>query len=247
MTLENISERCYCDKHGYYDAEMLCINGLMIKSGCPVCDEEAQAESQKLKLQKDKEKQVEYFRNCNIEPEYYFKTLEDYKPQDEQQEKAKSAVSKMIENKNGKIVLLGTNGTGKTMLASIAAMQLGGKVLTMYEISTMIRQSYTVKAEKSELEIVKELASLPFLAIDELSRIKVSEAELNWRSFILDKRHTRNLPTMILDNGHFKSNCPEHGCSKCFENQLDNDILSRLRQGTTFVVMKSNDYRRSNH
>ncbi len=236
-----------CPLHGEYSAGIIDILGSNILSECPEC---SRIRDQKLKENRKnivRETLIQKFKECNIEPEYWFKTLDDFVSYNEEQLKAKNAVSNMIKDRTGKVILLGNNGTGKTMLASIAAMQLGGKVYTMYEISAMIRQSYTVKAVKSELEIVKELASLPFLAIDELSRVKLSESELNWRSFILDKRHSRKLPTMLMDNGHFRKNCKLNGCPKCFENLLDNDILSRLRQDSVFVVMDScPDFRKMN-
>ena len=149
----------------------------------------------------------------------------------------------MVLQKHGKVILLGSNGVGKTMLASIAAKELNGKIYSMYEISAMIRQSYSSLAKKSELEIVKELASVPFLAIDEFGRTKNSDTEQNWLSFILDKRHTRKLPFMLMGNTHFKRFCKLGGCSKCFENFVDNDILSRLRQDSSIVVIDADDER----
>lgn len=137
--------------------------------------------------------------------------------------------------------------THNTALASIAAKSLNGKIYTMYEISCMIRQCYSSLAKRPELEIVEELASIPFLAIDELGRSKGSDAELNWLSYILDKRHTRRLPFMLLTNGHFKKNCPKGDCPNCFENFVDNDVLSRLLQDSTIISIKAPDNRRKNH
>ena len=113
----------------------------------------------------------------------------------------------------------------------------------MYEITTMIRQSYSARAEKTELEITKELASLPMLVIDEMGRTKGSDAELNWLSYILDKRHTRRLPFMILSNTHLSRDCPKKGCDSCFERFVNNDVLSRLRQETKIITIKAPDYR----
>ena len=128
-----------------------------------------------------------------------------------------------------------------------AAKALGGKVYTMYEISTMIRQAYSSLAKKTELEIVQELASVPMLFIDEMGRSKGSKAEQDWLSYILDKRHQRKLPFMLGTNSHLMRDCP-HGkqhCEQCFENFLGNDILSRLGQDSEIVTMyDAPDYRR---
>lgn len=224
--------------------------GNFLKLTVPEITPERQAEIDRyekqmetMRAEHEKEERYKYFRSCNIEPEFFDYELKDFVPTSKSQEKAKTAVEKMITDKKGKVVLLGANGVGKTMLASIAAKTLGGKLYTMYEISTMIRQSYTVKAEKSELEIVNELASIPFLAIDELGRTKGSESEQNWLSYILDKRHTRNLPFMLLSNSHLIKDCPQKGCPKCFQNFMDTDILSRLRQNSVVIVISADDIR----
>lgn len=226
------------------------------EEGCPVCSVEKGAELKRKRLEeqneewrkqkegKDRAENVELCKKLNISPEFYFSTLEDYLPKTKAQEEAKKAVAEMIKTGKGKIILLGSNGAGKTMLASICARELKGCIYTMYEIATMIRQSYTAKAEKSEIEIVRELVELPFLAIDEVGRIANSEAVQNWFSFILDKRHSRGLPTIVIGNLHFKKDCEQGGCPRCFENYFDKDVLSRFHEDTTVIQIKAPDERR---
>lgn len=229
-----------CEKHGEYSADCIYFSdGNYRATACPKCIEEAENAEKKER----KKKQESKWREQNIEPEFFGKTFDDFIPKSQSQQRAVEAVKSMVSRKSGKVVLVGSNGVGKTMLASIAAKELGGYVYSMYEISAMIRQSYTVKAVKSELEIVRELSEVPFLAIDELGRSKVSDSEQNWLSYILDKRHTRNLPFMLMSNGHFKKYCKLGGCPKCFENLVDNDILSRLHQNSAVVVIDAPDER----
>lgn len=223
---------------------------------CPVCSMEKGAELKRKRIEeqneewrkeregKDRAENIELCKSLNISPEFYFAKLEDYKPKTKAQEEAKKAVAEMIEKRRGKIILLGNNGAGKTMLASIVARELRGKVYTIYEIATMIRQSYSAKVEKSELEIVGDLVELPFLAIDELGRIANTEAVQNWFSFILDKRHSRGLPTMVIGNLHFKKDCEDNGCPRCFENYFDKDVLSRFHEDTSVIVIKAPDGRK---
>ena len=226
------------------------------EEGCPICAEEKGAEFKRKRIEeqneewrkqkegKDRAENVELCKKLNISPEFYFAKLEDYLPKTKAQEEAKKAVAEMIETRKGKIILLGNNGAGKTMLASIVARELKGKIYTIYEIATMIRQSYSAKVEKSELEIVNDLIELPFLAIDEVGRIANSEAVQNWFSFILDKRHSRGLPTMVIGNLHFKKDCEQNGCPRCFENYFDNDVLSRFHEDTSVIVIKAPDGRK---
>lgn len=241
-----------CPRHGPYTARTYS-DGFV--SDCPKCTDERIAERQRLALEAEqkkieereaarkREKHIEYCKSLNISPEFYFVTLNDYIPKTRGQEEAKKATATLIEKKRGKVILLGSNGVGKTMLASIACMALGGSIYTMYEMATMIRQSYTSKAEKSELEIVREFINLPFLVIDEAGRVASSEAVLNWFSFILDQRHSLGLPTWINGNLHFKKDCAEKGCPRCFENYFDKDMLSRFHEDTTVINIKAKDGR----
>lgn len=226
------------------------------EESCPICSAEKGAELKRKRIEeqneewrkqkegKDRAENVELCKSLNISPEFYFAKLEDYLPKTKAQEEAKKAVAEMIETRKGKIILLGNNGAGKTMLASIVARELKGKIYTIYEIATMIRQSYSAKVEKSELEIVNDLIELPFLAIDELGRNANTEAVQNWFSFILDKRHSRGLPTMVIGNLHFKKDCEQNGCPRCFENYFDNDVLSRFHEDTSVIVIKAPDGRK---
>ena len=209
------------------------------EKGCPECEKEWE----RLEKEQQEKELLKHYENCNIEPEYYGKTLNDYEIKTPTQAEALKAAEDILNKKLGKLVLLGSHGVGKSMLASILANEMNGKIYSMYEISTMIRQSYTARAEKSELEIVKDLASIPFLAIDEVGRTNGSNSELNWLSYILDKRHVRKLPFMLISNGHLRRNCPDGGCDECFENYMDSDVISRLRQDSKVINIVADDYR----
>lgn len=235
----------FTEQHGEYDCTVsIYENGEeVLNTECPKCKKEREERETFKEQQRVLEEKLKLCKECNIEPEYYDMTLDDYKPTSSTSEKAKEAISMLINGQIQKVILLGGTGTGKTLLGSIAAKALRGKIYTMYEISTMIRQSYTVKADKTELEIVKELATTPFLAIDEMGRTKGSKAEYNWLSYVLDKRHVRGLPFVLISNAHLRCDCKENGCDNCFENFMDVDVISRLRQKSRIVYIKANDYR----
>lgn len=247
---EEWDEVATCPTHGEYTRHCTRLkNGTKTQSKCPKCEaEKAEREAQEAEMQRDRLNEAEMLERCrvaNVRPEFYKKTLADYKPRTEGQRKALEAVERLKATGKGKVILIGSNGCGKTMLGSILARDMGGKIYTMYEIATMIRQSYTTRAEKTELEIVNELASVPFLCIDEVGRLKNSEAVRDWFSFILDKRHSSGLPFMLVGNLHFKKDCTEGGCPRCFENFFDADILSRLREDTAVIQIKSADERQA--
>lgn len=235
-----------CEKHGK-------VKGYYFERGgereyvCPLCEEEARQKEKEAEIAQQveylKRQRYESYRERNIEPEYWDKELKDFIPETPEQKKALEAVETLIAEKSGKVILLGSNGVGKTFLGCMAVKALGGKILSMYEITTMIRQCYSSRAEMTELEFVEKFANLPLLVIDEMGRTKGSEAELNWISYILDKRHTRNLPFMILTNTHLSRDCPKKGCENCFERFVNNDVLSRLRQNSKVITIKAPDYR----
>lgn len=230
-----------CPVHGMTKAYSVYMFG-DTKIKCIKCDEE-EISLDDFEVKRQKEYELQKLKDMNIEAEYINKELEDYQAKTSSQKKALESVQKLINGDVSKVILLGQNGVGKTMLGSIAVKKLGGAIYTMYEIATRIRQSYTHNARETELDIVKELATIPFLVIDELGRTKGSDVELNWLSYILDKRHTRKLPFMILSNTHPKSMCEKKGCPKCFENYLDSDILSRLREHSAVVIVEGDDFR----
>lgn len=239
--------KCYCEKHKapYLKIRVYFDDDSHIDTGtCAFCDEEERINQQRKLDKQYREENIAHCKKCNIEPEYYNTTFDDYIPQNESQEMALQAAKDLLEGKIKKLVLLGKYGTGKTMLGSILAKESDGRIYTMYEISTMIRQSYTVKADKTELEIVSELASIPgILVIDEVGRVTGSNFNNNWQSYVLDKRHTRGLRTVYTGNGHLRENCPNHGCDKCFENSMDGDVISRLRQDSKIINILGSDYR----
>lgn len=229
-----------CEKHGsvvadyYFDAK----TGTEIAFECPLCEKEREETEKKDIEERLKRKREEYYKSLNIEPEFWYKTLDDYKPITEKQHEYLDAVKQLIAERRGKIITLGGNGTGKTMLGAIAVKEMCGGIFTMHELARDLRDC--MKSGMSEKQAEEYFINLPLLVIDEIGRTKGSEYELNELSFILDKRHTRNLPVIILSNAHFARDCPQKqkGCEKCFERYFDNDLLSRFRQNAKFIVFE---------
>lgn len=237
-----------CEKHGIFKGIIQTRkNGDKIYSECPKCKAEREAEIAERKKQDAERKEAERIsknvQEGNIEIDYQSLTFEDYRTETPQQKRALEAVQDLMQGKKKKVVLLGETGLGKTMLGSLAVKYMGGRIYRQYDIATMIRQSYSFNAKKTELEIVEELSNVPLLVIDEVGKVGNSEAVRNWFSAIIDKRHTRKLPLMLCGNLHFKQMCKNKGCPECFENYFGNDVLSRLSQDTTIVIVKGKDER----
>lgn len=234
----------HCEIHGEYDPQTINFLGRPLSTGCPEClriREEAEAvEAAKAEA----EARVNRLRRMNIEPMYFDCTLDTIEQSTGEHEKAVQHAREMVKTRAGKIVLLGANGTGKTHIAVGVVREIVGAIYSMYEITTRIRASYVSGAKETELEIVDELSRLPMLAIDEIGRTKGSEAETNWLSYIIDKRHTRGLPLILISNKHTRKTCPAKGCDKCLENYISEDIMSRLNEDGHLITFAEGDYRK---
>ena len=250
---EVITETCI--KHGAFQCTKFTMSdGSFVKSPCPECEkelaewevakEQQELENKTLSVKAPDIDKAALYKKCRIEPEFYNVKLDDFVPKSRAQELAKSAVEKMIKTGKGKIVLIGTNGVGKSMLGNIAAKEMGGEIYTMFEISAIIRQTYTARAVQTELDFLNHLASIKLLVIDEYSRSKDSQAQQNWLSYVLNKRHERFLPFFLIGNGHLKKQCKLGGCEKCVENLIDNDLLSRLQQDSAIIYINAPDERK---
>lgn len=217
---------------------------------CPKCEAERALERKQHEEESNRMDLLKEYRSRNVSPEFFDKTLDDYIAKTKGQQAALDAVKELVSSRKGKLILIGTNGVGKSMLGNIAVKIMGGKIYTMYEIATRIRQSYVPGAKETELDILNELIAEPLLVIDEVGRLKMSEAVQDWFSYILDKRHTYNKPFILNGNLHFKNDCEKKedgGCPKCFENYFDTDILSRLTQDSIIIEIIATDYRREGH
>lgn len=239
----------HCEIHNtIYEATEVKIGGRLITTGrCPECLRDLDRKEQE-KIEKDRaEERKRFFKSSNIEPAYYGATFESFKADTEELQKAVSTVKKMILGEIMQIVMIGKNGTGKTHLAIAAIQEIGeGCIYSMYEISTRIRETYTARPKETELQVVNDLAWQRLLVIDELGRTKGSETEANWLSYIIDKRHVRNLPTILISNKHTRKTCPNKGCENCLENYIGEDIMSRLNEWGVILRMDGEDYRRKN-
>lgn len=242
---ERVEKPFVCRKHGEVMGIFYMRNGEPVfkdNEPCPRCEEERMAEEADKERREAEERaekeRIRRYAEANIEPEFYEKTLADYKPQTARQTEFRNAVRTLIERKSGKLIVLGGNGTGKSMLGAVAAKSMDGVIYTVFQLSLKIRS--LGKNDMSEWQFANSLIDAPLLVIDEVGRSKGSEFELNLLSYILDKRHTRDKPFMILSNAHFSRECPHgsRGCERCFEKYFDNDLLSRFRQDGKFIELE---------
>lgn len=199
-------------------------------------EERIQAERDKEEAAEKQRLLVEQCRARNIPRIFWYAELKDYKTDNNSQVDAVIAISTLMKTRQGKIILLGNYGLGKTMLASIAVKKLGGKILKMTDISLRIRKTYGKYSDESEATALERLSKLPFLAIDEIGRSVLSDAEHNWLSCIVDERYTRNLPTILISNLPLPQ----------FSQVVGGDVMSRFSDKQSHIVqLVGEDYRKN--
>ena len=240
---------CECLTHGPFTAHVVKYdngNEVLTPDRCPVCEKERKEELARRNSERIYNERIASYKASNVSKEYFDKEFSDFVATTKAQKAALDAVQEMIDTGKGKVVIIGSNGVGKSMLGNLAAKEMGGYIYTMFEIATRIRQSYAPGAKETELDILNELVEAPLLVIDEVGRIRVTEAVLDWFSYIIDKRHTSNKALLILGNLHFSKDCEDKekgGCPRCFENCFDNDCISRLRENSKIIEIISKDER----
>ena len=143
----------------------------------------------------------------------------------------------------GKLVMLGNNGTGKNHLAAAILKAVGGVMYTAYDIGARLRRCYG--GDGKEWELLDELCGAPLLVVDEIGRTKGSKAELDWFSHMINRRHEGGMPAVFISNCHLECDCPAgNGCVECFENFFNRDAISRIEEDGAIMEFSGGDYRR---
>jgi DNA replication protein DnaC/putative replication protein len=226
--------------------------GIILGRFCDECIDKYDAQENKKINKQNDNKRTEWLDAIGVKDNYAKATLSNYDPATPSQKEALEACKLLDCGQITKLVLLGSNGVGKTHLASALVKKHNGLLITAYEMFATYRQCFTGKA--SEIDVIKKFSRLPLLAIDEYGRTKGSEAEENFMSAIIDNRHSNNLPTVILSNLIRKRDCiffekDNNACANCqrnncLESRLTKDVISRLRENSSVILIEGEDYRR---
>jgi DNA replication protein DnaC len=240
-----------CPKHGTYHGSPIkfswgfgsgCIKH---PPECPKCMEERKAQEAEEESRRNKERELNRLKNMNIGRRYWNTVFDNFSAYTDELKHHLNVSKNFANSPDGKLVMLGENGTGKTHLAISILKNTGGVIYTAFEIGLMLRQSYS--GDSREWEILKDLCEAKLLVIDEIGRSKGQEWELNWMSHIINKRHENMRPLILISNRHLRENCSQgkDGCDKCLEKFVDNDVISRIIEDGIVLRFTGTDYRKN--
>ena len=226
--------------------------GVICAHYCEECIDKYDRKQKAIENQQKENRKKEWLKNIGVKADYETATLGTYKAKTDSQKEALNACKLLKDGAIKKLILLGSNGVGNTHLASALVKLMNGKIITAYEMFALYRSCFS--GQNSEIKLLHEFSEYPLLVIDEFGRTKGSEAEENFLSAILDARHSDGLPTMILSNlirkrdciffTENKEACKQRNCKGCLEMWLTSDLISRLREDTSVIVIEGEDYRR---
>lgn len=226
--------------------------GIICAHYCEECIDKYDRKQKAIENRQKEKRKKEWLSAIGVKADYETATLGTYEAKTDSQKEALNACKLLKDGGIKKLILLGSNGVGKTHLASALVKLMNGKIIAAYEMYALYRSCFS--GQNSEIELLHKFSSYPLLVIDEFGRTKGSEAEDNFLSAILDARHSDGLPTMILSNLirkrdclHYQNNkeaCKTRNCKGCLEMWLTSDLISRLREDTEVIVIEGDDYRR---
>jgi len=241
-----------CKKHGGYTAgpPLTLPGGRAINPPCPKCYKEHACGQN----DEDMGKKLDYYRNqikaSGIPIRFMGVKLDSYKPQNEKAENVLAKLKKYVDGFQLRseqdssdawfqpvfgpksILFLGSNGTGKTHLASTIAQELlfsgrisSFKYYSAYDLSLMIKNSWFRESAKTEMQIIRELVDIDLMIIDEVGVQFGTETDMLLFFQIFNKRLSAEKPTIMISN----KNANE------LKDLVGPRVVDRLRESLVFT------------
>ena len=210
-------ETFHCEKHG--DVKVLHLDGSTKPLECPLCVQER--EDQK-KSERVEERRIKYLMKIGIRDKYFNESFSSYKPQNKKAAQYLHDLYELAKNPRDTFVLMyGNGGTGKSHLASSAAILNNGIYTTWELLDLRLRSTYnSYAAKKTEYQMTMYFCTIPFLVIDEIDKGKNEDAKMRCLSLICRERHERNRPLWLAGNCNYE----------WVKTMLDNSVMDRLKQ-----------------
>lgn len=205
-----------CEKHGDYEAKEMELFGKKIKTDCPVCLTEKEADIDALINKKQDElNKKEISKNlekAKIPERFKSSSFDNYLIENQGQEKVFGQVKNylnLLENTKklgSSLFLCGSYGTGKTHLAIASLIHLiKSQIMTGIYTTTMrmlrdIRSSYNRDNLLSEEQIINKYIQCGLLVLDEIGIQYGSDAEKLLIYEVINGRYENFKPSIIISN-----------------------------------------------
>lgn len=182
------------------------------------------------KLQKTKFKTPEIFDGFNFD-DYEVECDSEKKGKNAVQEYSNNAVSNFIYGKN--LLLIGTPGTGKTMLESILCNVLSEnwlfecKFINAVDLKGEITKCFNPKSEKTVDSVVDMYKKADFLFLDDIDKLTPTEYVLEFIYSLVNYRVEHQLPIITSAN---------HTLEELDSNFYGEVIVSRLINNSPVVT-----------
>jgi len=207
-------EQAVCDTHGEFQRKGIKLTDKTIWLSCPQCvkiADEKKAQEDAQKAAKDTQERYERaLRVAGIPHRFEAKSFDSFVADTDAKERALSVSMEFASNfkqhhKVGStMVFSGKPGTGKSHLAIAILREVmksgSGLYTSAIDAVRMVRDTWRKNSEKSETEVLRVLASVDLLVLDEVGVQYGTEAEQVTLFDIIDKRYRDMMPMILLTN-----------------------------------------------
>lgn len=210
-----------CDVHGkYMQHEKL--------DGCPACDEEQRSEKNRQdSIEKHRKMLEARWEDCGFPPKYKGITFDAWNVYSDKMQEMKDAAIAFANCEIDRLMMIGSCGTGKTMLAAAIAGEMAKDLdcypvyITASRLIRSIRDNWQSR-EYTEQESMDRYINCSVLIVDELGAGRCTEDDKLIISEILCDRYASDKPTLVISNLN---------AQQIKESVLDDRAIDRMRMG----------------
>ena len=207
------------------------------------------------------QKRLGYYNQARIPSLFYDKTIRNYLPKGESQEKVQLALYNFIKGfelgAKG-LTLMGPAGTGKTHLLCATLREItlehgiGGRFIDFFHLLSEIKRGFS--EHRSDEETLAPLINIDVLAVDELGKGKNTEWELLILDQIVSRRYNAGRTTLFTTNFTVDGQAPNEAgvvpqsgrmaLQGTLADHVGERVYSRLCDMCQFYLVEGQDYRR---
>lgn len=206
-----------CDECGAIKESVFTgIEGMESFSICKPCSDSRQKQRDaelNARMEREKEEQrnkkiARMLSDCAIGERFKGMTFDDYKPVDKSAagtlESCKDYISNFTGNRSTNLLMIGSPGTGKNMLAAIICQELikldfACLHTTAMKLVRKVKDSWRDK-EVSEQSVIDSMTDPALLVIDEIGVQFGSATEQLYLTEIINERYEKQRPTILISN-----------------------------------------------